>query len=65
MADIPCPISPIIFNALLSRFRLEKGSAATALTNCLMVNEQDLGSVPYVRVNKQYFLGTKFVGFLR
>jgi hypothetical protein len=40
---------------------LEKGSAATALTNCLMVNEQDLGSTPYVRVNRQYFLGTKYV----
>ena len=56
MSSHPSLLSPSPF---LSRFRLEKGTESTALSNCLIVNDLDFGGAQYVRVNRQYFLAVK------
>lgn len=40
---------------------VEAPSTAYALTNCLVVNEQDWGGVPYVIIKGQYVLTVKYV----
>lgn len=52
-------LTPLSRCSLLSRFRLEKGTESTALSNCLIVNDLDFGGAQYVRVNRQFFLAVK------
>ena len=41
------------------RFTLQKGTESSALTNCITVNEGDLGGAQFVRVNRRFLLGVK------